>query len=390
MVIRMNSRIVESNRNRPTAWHQKSLLSAFFYVTLVSVFTFLNACATIEVAPLGQEIIPENEDKIIKDISDLLSGNLRKQYKDAQFLRDTHPKDNGCIRGTFTVDGNIDTPYQQGVFQVGASYPVWMRFSNSVETVKDDYEKDFRGLAMKLTEVNGERESLPGDEQHTQDFLFLGHDAFFAANPQQFLKFFEFVFSEQPERYVFTSLRGVVNILQGSKRYTNPLDVKWNSVTSYALGEQVDGRYEHVVRYLVKSCAVNSGEKPSEENPDYLAQNLGTQLENGTGCLDFYIQKQLDAEDMPVENALIAWDQEESPPIKVARINIPSQNLTSNTAQKNFCENISFNPWHSLTVHKPLGGINRARRTVMKNLSDLRLHENNQPRFEPTGHEVFE
>jgi len=65
-----------------------------------------------------------------------------------------------------------------------------MRFSNSVEELTDDYEKDFRGLAMKLTEVNGEREPLPGDEQHTQDFLLLGHDAFFAANPQQFFDFF--------------------------------------------------------------------------------------------------------------------------------------------------------------------------------------------------------
>jgi len=264
-----------------------------------------------------------------------------------------------------------------------------MRFSNSVEELTDDYEKDFRGLAMKLTEVNGEREPLPGDEQHTQDFLLLGHDAFFAANPQQFFDFFDAVFSGHPSRYLLTHLRGTWNILRGSKRYTNPLDVKWNSVTSYAVGEQVDGRYEHVVRYAVQSCAANSGENPSEENPDYLAQNLGKQLDGGTACLDFFIQKQVDATGMPVENALVAWDQEESPFIKVARINIPSQSFTSE-AQKNFCENISFNPWHSLTVHKPLGGINRARKIVMKDVSDLRLQENKVERFEPTGHEVFE
>ena len=172
-MIPMNSRIMETMRKRQTATNQKKLKSAFLFVTLGSVFTLLNACVSIEVAPLGQEIIPENEDQITKDISDLLTDNLREQYKNTQFLRDTHPKDNGCIRGTFTVEGHIDKTYQHGVFQAGASYPVWMRFSNSVEELKDDYEKDFRGLAMKLTEVNGEREPLPGDEQHTQDFLLL-------------------------------------------------------------------------------------------------------------------------------------------------------------------------------------------------------------------------
>ncbi len=92
---------------------------------------------------------------------------------------------------------------------------------------------------------------------------------------------------------------------------------------------------------------------------------------------------------MPVENALVAWDQEESSFIKVTRINIPSQSFISE-AQKNLFENISFNPWHSLTVHKPLGGINGARKIVMKDVSDLRVQENKVERFEPTGHEVFE
>ena len=56
---------------------------------------------------------------------------------------------------------------------------------------------------------------------------------------------------------------------------------------------------------------------------------------------------------------------------------------------KDFCENASFNPGHSLIVHQPLGGINRARKVVMKAISDERLKENGVDRFEPTGHEEF-
>jgi len=115
-VIRMNSRIMETMRKRQTVTSQKKLMSAFVYATVCSVFALLHACVTIEVAPLGQELIPGNEDQITKDISDLLTDNLRKQYKNTQFLRDTHPKDNGCIRDTFTVEDHIDKTYQHGVF----------------------------------------------------------------------------------------------------------------------------------------------------------------------------------------------------------------------------------------------------------------------------------
>ncbi len=370
--------------------------------TLSTVFAglLLSACSQVEVAPLGQEIIPAGEEKIIADISDLLTHKLSEQYKGEKFLRDTHPKANACLHATFNVDKDIDPAYQHGVFQPGASHPVWMRLSNAVEEVTSDYDKDFRGFAMKLTQVNGERVSMSalprvngerqllpsGDEKHTQDFLFLGHDAFFAANPQDFFEFF----SDSFFKFALTHPKGVYNIIDGEQRVVNPLNIKWNSVTGYALGDaNADGVYPQVVRYAMQSCAINTGEAPNEDKPDYLSENLSKQLSgDGKGCLDFYIQKQVNAEAMPVENALVAWDQELSPFIKVARINIPAQVFTSQE-QKDFCENISFNPWHGLVKHKPLGGINRARREVMKDISDERLMQNGVTRFEPTGLERF-
>lgn len=375
-------------------------------LTCISLLA-LSGCGNVEVAELGREKIPlakpgeKTEEQIIDDISVLLRHNINEQYSDKEkFLRDTHPKANACLHATLTVDQAINPEYQKGVFQPGASYPLWMRFSNAVEEVTSDYEKDFRGLALKLTQVNGKRVSMTelstiegqrrhlpmGDELHTQDFLFLGHDAFFAANPMEFFEFFSMSFP----RFAITHPRGAWNIFRGSRRVVTPLDIKWNSVTAYALGAQnTDGSYNHIVRYALQTCATNSGEQPSEDNPDYLGENLAKQLSgNGKACLDFYIQRQTDAYDMPVENALVAWDQKASPFIKIARINIPAQVFTSE-AQKTFCENLSFNPSHSLVDHKPLGGINRARRVVMKDISDTRLKKNGVERVEPTGAERF-
>ena len=352
----------------------------------------LSACSDIPDLPLGQELKPAGEDQTTKNISKLLTDHLTEFYKGEEVLRDTHPKDNGCIRGTFKIDKDIASSYQHGIFQPEAQYPVWMRFSNSVEEITSDHENDFRGLAMKLTQVNvGQRLPKPGDEQHTQDFLFLGHDAFFAANPQEFFDFFDANFNGSRLAFLATHPRGAWNIFKGSKTYKNPLNVKWNSVVPFALGlpeTSADGEktYPQVVRYALKTCADNSGEiTPSE---DYLAENLAEQLKDGTGCLDFYLQFQKDPKKNPIENALYRWHEEQTPFIKIARIDIPSQTFTSE-AQKQFCENISFNPWHGIEEHRPLGGINRARQVVMKDISDFRLKMNGVERFEPTGTEQF-
>lgn len=359
---------------------------------LLAVSLLLSACTPTPDLPLGQEHKPDGEDKTTAAISKLLTDNLKVQYAGTNKLRDTHPKDNGCIRGTFRINQDIDPAFQQGIFQPGSQYPVWMRFSNSVEKITADGEKDFRGLAMKLTEVTGERFAKPGDEQHTQDFLFLGHDAFFAANPQQFFDFFFENFHGSRTKFLITHPRGAWNILRGAKVYNNPLNVKWNSVTPYALGLPMTGSdgaqtYPNVVRYALRTCSDNPGSITDSDH--YLAMNLDKQLKSGSGCLDFYIQLQKDPHDNPTENALISWSEDDSPLIKLARIEIPSQTFTSE-AQKQFCENISFNPWHGIAEHRPLGGINRARQIVMKDLSDFRLEQNGVERFEPTGHEVFE
>jgi hypothetical protein len=368
-------------------------------LSLVLSSLLLSACGNIDVAPLGTEVVPEGEFDTIMDISNLLTSKLSHDYMGEKFLRDTHPKANACLHARFDVEKDINISYQQGIFQPGASYTLWMRFSNAVEEVTSDYVKDFRGLSMKLFGINGERVSMSelpivngkrkllphGDEKNSQDFLFLGHDAFFAADPMDFFQFFSTPFFQ----YAITHPTGAFNILDGSQRVVNPLDISWNSVTGYALGDaNQEGVYEHVVRYALESCEANSGEAPDKNKPDYLAENLAKQLEKGSGCLDFYIQKQVNAEDMPVENALVAWGQKASPFIKIARISIPSQVFTSE-AQKDFCENLSFNPWHSLKAHKPIGGINRARRIVMKDVSDERLRQNGVTRSEPTGNERF-
>ena len=73
----------------------------------------------------------------------------------------------------------------------------------------------------------------------------------------------------------------------------------------------------------------------------------------------------------------------------VATLRLPKQKFDS-PAQMAFAKQLSYNPWHTIADHRPLGNQNRARRRMYLVLSGLRHSMNAVPHYEPTGNEVFE
>jgi len=104
-------------------------------------------------------------------------------------------------------------------------------------------------------------------------------------------------------------------------------------------------------------------------------------------CFEFLVQTR-QSSSMKVEDSKTEWKESEAPFIKVATITIPRQTFDS-AAQMAFCDNLSFTPWHALPQHRPLGGVNRVRRTVYERISNRRHELNHVPREEPTGDETF-
>jgi hypothetical protein len=82
---------------------------------------------------------------------------------------------------------------------------------------------------------------------------------------------------------------------------------------------------------------------------------------------------------LPIEDATAEWPEATAPFQNVATIVIEPQNF-DNPLQVTECEHFAFTPWHGLTVHQPLGGINRLRLSVYTASSQFRA----QPK-EPTG-----
>jgi choline dehydrogenase-like flavoprotein len=352
---------------------------------------------------------PDDEDQTIRDIITLFTGKVEEQYKDEPlFLRDTHPKANACVRADFIIEDNLPDNLKVGVFKGKANgeltYKSWIRFSNSADHVTPDTADDFRGLAIKLFGVEGQKLPIPSpgsglpdddDEKYTQDFLFIAHDAFFAGNAQHFHDFFEATVkgggSTNPMQnprviwHFLTHPHGLWNVLRGARSYPSISDIKWFSAAPFKLGDAE-------VKYIVLPGEERQFHPPTADrtSDDYLKVRLKDRLDPVTGrgmWLTFNIQKRTDPS-QPIDNTLIAWGEDEAPWTKVAKIYIYPQSFTS-PEQADFCETITFNPWHSLPVHEPLGGINKARRDAMFVLQGARLSANNRQRFAPTGNELF-
>jgi hypothetical protein len=128
---------------------------------------------------------------------------------------------------------------------------------------------------------------------------------------------------------------------------------------------------------------------PLRPPDNYLRDNMVRALAEQDVEFDIMLQLQTDPFRMPIENNAVRWPEKLSPFVPAARLRIPRQKFDF-PAQLAFANNLSYNPWHCLPEHRPLGNQSRARYRMYSELSRFRQQMNKTPHVEPTGDEVFE
>ena len=103
---------------------------------------------------------------------------------------------------------------------------------------------------------------------------------------------------------------------------------------------------------------------------------------------DILLQVQTDPFLMPVENSAVMWPTRLSPRVPAAVLRIPKQTFDS-PEQLAFVRVLTYNPWHCIGEHRPLGNVSRARKRLYQELSNLRQSMNAVQHHEPTGSEQF-
>jgi catalase len=321
------------------------------------------------------------------------------------YRRDVHSKTHGCIEATFTVLDNLDSRLRYGLFANPGQYHAWIRFSSGNEYPAPDSKKDARGMAIKVMGVPNrkllEDDGLPHAD--TQDFALMNATQFFIRDIAEYNEFTTYLGSALPVPSThFFNLRQKMQGWRAQYGYFLggfTLDVrKWHiremilakrtlkappdsllntqfySVSAFKLGPQNN------VKYTARPCNDSPAADVDHSDPNFLRKEMVKRLTTGSACFDFMVQLQVSGKNMPVEDTTVEWSTDDSPFIPVARLEIPSQQFEINN---DLGEGLSFNPWHSLPDHRPIGVMNRIRKAVYLEVSRYRREMNGVPLCEP-------
>lgn len=324
---------------------------------------------------IGEVLNPDeaaDADRLATD----LSNKIQRDYHRGGARRDAHPKAHGCVKAKFNILADLPVDLQAGVFRPGQSYDTVIRFSNgSPNAVGDDNSGDTRGMAIKILEAAGAK--LFADPAHpaAQDFILISSPYFFVNGSAGYTEFFRIV-NDGGLLSLFKipfilGLGGTINAGKMlSQKIDNPLNVQYYSVTPYQLG---DAAQNQVVKYSTRPCAPIDTASAGD-GPNFLRHAMQDQLHDGSACFIFGVQMRPN-DSYSVEDVITEWPEDEIPFVDVARIEIPQQEFDT-APQNEACESMSYNPWHSVEAHRPLGTVNRMRRVVYEIISTLRFDMN--------------
>lgn len=325
------------------------------------------------VRELAKEYALPNEDELIRDLLAMRERRVQRGPAGV-FVRESHPKHHGCVEARFVVEPDLPAELRVGVFAQQSAYSARIRFSNASQlarngTFHSDGRPDVRGMAIKLEGVEGEKLLDDGGGGTAQDFLLVSADALVARNLADFVRALgEFRITKllwyflNPLR---PRLRELVIGTRSPRRHASPLEIEYFTVVPFLLGTRA-------VKYKARPVLDRRSRIPRRRSADFLRDAVRERLVSGEARFDFLVQVQTDPYTMPIEDPSVVWP---SPFRKVATIEIPAQRFDT-PEQMQQCEDMSFNPWHSLPEHRPLGALNRARKVVYPALSKLR-HERN-------------
>jgi hypothetical protein len=310
---------------------------------------------------LAEEVIEPDEAALAARFITFLEEASRRRHPSGPIRRFNQGRASGCVEAEFIVAPDLPAALRVGLFAAPGTYRAYIRFANA--TSATDRERDVRGMSISVADVPGEN-LTPGVTW--QDFVLNSHPVMVAPDTKSFMEFLEANEAGGLRRVLFLATHPALARIGLAARGQPSchLDIPYWSTTPYLFGH---GR---AVKYIARPASGRTSPMPSSPNDTYLADALKTHLSTADAAFDFLVQFQTDAGRMPIEDASVEWEEADSPYVPVARIRIPRQQVASPGTGP--CEEVAFDPWHCLVDHRPLGGMNRARRAIYPALSALR------------------
>jgi len=353
------------------------------------VTTWINWQRRDEGLQLAEEKPLPGEAEYLDSIISTFEKQMRGLWKPGGMERGGNTKTHGIVRGEFIVHDNLPPPFRHGIYAKPQIFPAWVRFSGPGPYITPDIDDvGFMSISIKLMGVPGAK--LMDEEQHTLDMFgvstptFVTPDTKANAHLQTWslknASIFHFLNFKRP--HVLDLVMQALFI----KTQSSPFEAPYFSCVPYLLGEGQAMQYSVWPKTKERTPIPRLPFRPPD---DYLRDAMVAALNQGDVEFDIRLQLQTDPFRMPIENNAVLWPEKLSPRVSVATLRLPRQKFDSR-AQMEFAKKLSYNPWHTIAEHRPLGNQSRARHRMYFELSKLRHTQNAVPHFEPDGSETFE
>ncbi|WDF46071.1 catalase family protein [Chryseobacterium sp. KACC 21268] len=321
-----------------------------------------------------------------------------ERYRHA--VRDAHAKNHGILRGELEIYDNLPEHLAQGLFKKPWKYPVIIRFSTASGMIEPDKKSSQRGMAIKVIGVEGEKFLAEDKDALTQDFLLVNYPIIPTGTVKDYLdqqkKVEEYI--NTPE--LFQSVQGAMLVagrkiknLIGKEEDPNHFSIPGSHILGDRYFSMAAIRYgDYVAKISIAPKSENVASlhgKDMDENliknepESFLTTIVKNFFENQTAVYELSAQLCTDLEKMPVEDGSVQWMEDVSPFQTIASLTISPQNTFSPERRVYGDDVLSFNPFHCLLEHRPLGNIMRVRKLAYETSSKYRHHMNAAPRVEP-------
>ncbi|WP_261665170.1 catalase family protein [Deinococcus sp. Marseille-Q6407] len=343
------------------------------------------------------EVKQPGEDEKINEVVRLMhEANVKAFDKHRHAIRDAHAKQHGTVVGTLEIP-ELPEHLAQGLFAKPASYPVVIRFSSAPGEIRDDSVPVPHGMAIKVIGVPGKKILPDHQDEVTQDFLMVTMPVIPFGTVDEYLKMQNVIALQDGASE--ESQRAFAAVARGGQKVLGLLGISDPTLDGIAAeNEHLLGQTYHTMAairygdYIAKLSAapLSSEVKALEGQIIDTTKNASAQRD---ALVDFFhknsaeyeLRAQLctDLDKMPVEDGSVEWDEKLSPQQAIARLVIPKQEAYSPERRVFSDDKLSFNPWHALPEHQPLGSIMRVRIKAYESSTAFRHDMNVQPRVEP-------
>ena len=290
---------------------------------------------------------PEHFERLALSLRDLQRSRGAKHG----LGRALHFKSHAGLLGQFTTHADIPAWAKVGIFATPTTLPAYVRFSNGSGAPEGDSRPDVRGVAVKLSGVDG-RKLIEGlEDARTQDFLAILSPTTPFRTPSEFVGLV-LALSGSPllalPRLIGTLGARVFSVLRAmqaavsapvdsllKQRFYSALPIKWAATAvkfSFAPS-------------MVSEPNGGAGASASRSFMDDIADRLHA----GSVEFEFRVQRFLDEARTSIEDSSREWSEKDSPWVTVGKLTIPTQDPRSERGRKldAYIEKLSFDPWHA-------------------------------------------